>query len=136
MSHGSWSITTLPRWARVAAGLLLAFVAAMIVLLALRWPYTKERVIASIEKATGSSVRLQKYRPSYFPEPGCTLENLSLERHAPNPIAVARTITIRSSWWTVLTFRKRIRHIEAKQLHIQVPSPFPPPTRTGSSGGL
>jgi hypothetical protein len=123
-------------WAKVVAGLLVAMLAGMSALLTVRWPYTQERVIAGIERATGGAVRLQHYRASVFPEPGCTIENLSIERPVRQPIARAQKITFRSSWWSVLTFRKRVRRIEAEGLHLRIPSPFPPPIKTGASEGL
>src|SRR5688572_29088234 len=97
----------LPRWPRLAGGLLLVAFTGVSVLLAARWPYSQERMIASIERATGSRVRFEQYRLSFFPEPGCTIENFILERGANQPIAQAAKIDIRSSWLSILTFRKR-----------------------------
>jgi hypothetical protein len=114
----------------------MAILAGTLALVALRWPYTQERMIASVERATGSKVKLQQYRARFFPQPGCTIENLTIDRHVQQPIARADRITVQSSWWSVLTFRKRIRHIQTERLHIQISSPFPPPVRTGPSKGL
>ena len=136
MLHRSGWMRTLPRLAWIATGLLLAVLAGISALLAVRWPYTQDRVIASLESATGSRVLLDRYRASFFPEPGCTIERLSLHRNAQQPIARAERVTIRSSWWSLLTFRKRIRRIQAQELSVEIPSPVPPPIRSGSSGGL
>jgi hypothetical protein len=136
MLHRFGSMTTLPRWRRIAVGLLLAVLAGTLVLLTIRWPYTEDRMIANLERATGSRVFLQRYRATFLPEPGCTIEDLRLDRHGQQPIARAERVTIRSSWWSVLTFQKRVRHIQAERLHVLIPSPLPAPIRTGSSGGL
>jgi hypothetical protein len=121
-------------WAKISAGVLCAVFGGVLALLAVRWPYTQERVIESIERATGGNVRFQKYRATFFPEPGCTIENLAIERNAREPIARAEKLTLQSSWWSVLTFRKRVRRIQSEGLHLQIPSPFPPPVRAGSAG--
>jgi len=117
-------------------GLLLFALAGIAALLALRWPYTQERMTRSIESAAGSKVRFQQFRSTFFPEPGCTIEDLTIERIPGVPIARTERIDVRSSWWSVLTFRKRVRRIEAQRLQVHIPSPFPPPIRTGSSKGL
>ncbi|HYZ86309.1 MAG TPA: AsmA-like C-terminal region-containing protein [Bryobacteraceae bacterium] len=126
----------LPRLARITTGLLFAFLAGISALLILRWPYAQERIIARLEDATGSRVVVNRYRLDFFPEPGCTMEDLTFHRHAQQPIARADTITIRSSWWSVLTLRKRVRRLHAERLHLQIPSPFPSPVWSGRSGGL
>src|SRR5687768_666016 len=135
MLYGLVSMRVMPRWSRIFGGLLLTVLAGALVL-AIRWPYTRGRMMTSIERATGSRVRLEHYDASYFPEPGCTIKKLTIDRHAREPIARAEKIVVRSSWLSLLTFRKRVRHIHVEGLHIQIPLPFPPPTAGGSSVGL
>jgi hypothetical protein len=127
---------TLPHWGRAAARLLLVLLAGTVMLLALRWPYTNERMIANLEQASGSKVSLDRYRAIFFPQPGCSIENLRMSRNLPYPIVRAARVTIRSSWWSVLTFRKHVSHIQVERLHVLISSPFPAPTKTSSAAGL
>jgi AsmA-like C-terminal region len=131
-----WSFSKLPRWANVSLLLLLAAVVGASTLLFARWPYKRERIIAGLEGATRSRVQVQRFRSTFFPEPGCTLEKVTIDRHAPKPIAEAEKIHFRSSWLSVLAFRKYIRHIEAQRLRVHIPSDFPPPIQSRGSGGL
>jgi hypothetical protein len=125
-----------PRWAKLVAGLLLAVCVIVSTLLALRWPYTQKRMTTSIERATGSRVQLKDYRLVFFPEPGCTIGDLTLRRHSNEPLAQARRLTIRSSWLSLLTFQKRVGRVKAEGLQFHIPTPVPPPIQTGSPGGL
>lgn len=126
----------MPRWGKVVMAVLLAAFAAISCLLMFRWPYTQERVIGSIERATGSRVRIQRFRRSVFPEPGCSIEGVEIARRAPHPIARAEKLTLRSSWWNVLALRKRVDRVQAQNLQLEIAFPFPPPVTAGSSDGL
>lgn len=126
----------LPRWGVVVAALLVAAVAGLSALLVARWPYTQERVISAVEGFTGSAVTFARFNADVFPEPGCTIENVTLDRHTPQPIARAERISIHSSWLSVLTFRKRIRRIQTQGLRIHLPSNLPPPIKNIGSDGL
>ena len=126
----------LPRWAKLFLTLFFAVAVGAPTLLVARWPYRQGRVVAGLEGATLSRVRVQGYRQTFFPEPGCTLENVTFDRNRRQPIAEAQTIHIRSSWLSVLTFRKHVRLVEAQGLHVYIPRDFPPPAKTGDSKGL
>lgn len=136
MADSAKSITKLPRWAKIAMALLVAFVAAASMLLASRWPYTQARMVAAIENATRSRVAVQGFRSHLFPEPGCTLETVTIARDAAQPIAQVQSLRIRSSWLALLTFRKRIRLVQAQGLRVYIPSDLPAPVGSGGSGGL
>lgn len=122
--------------ARTAAVLLLALLSVFSFLLSLQWPYTEERVIASIARATGSRVRLRHFRTNFLPRPGCTIEGVEIFRYAPQPIARADKVSVESSWWSLLTFRKRVHHVQTQNLRVHLTFPYPPPVRTDSSEGL
>src|SRR4051812_37056380 len=123
------------RWARMGAVIVLALIAGGAVLLGLRWPFTQRHLTTSLERATGSRVRIGGYQLSFFPEPGCTIEHLLVVRQGEQPIARAARVTIRSHWWDLLAFRKRAALVLAEGLQVLVPSPFPAPV-IDSPGGM
>jgi hypothetical protein len=126
----------MPRWMISGAALLLTAAAGMSALLWARWPYTQERVVASLEGFTGTRVQLEKFDPDFFPDPGCTIESVTIDRLTRHPLARVDKISIHSSWLSVLIFRKRIRRISTEGLRVQLPSSFPPPVQNRKSDGL
>jgi AsmA-like C-terminal region len=64
--------------ALVAATIVPALLALAAVVLALRWPFTEDRILESIRDSWPGPVRVEMFRASYFP-PGCTMEHLVLE---------------------------------------------------------
>ena len=98
-----------------AGGLLLVSLAGIALFLALRWPFTEQRIVAALERATGSDVQVGRFRTDLLPQPGCTAENLTVSRASENPIARAERLTIRTTWWTLLTFQKRVSQLRIEQ---------------------
>jgi hypothetical protein len=108
----------------------------MLLLLVIKWPFTEAKILRDLERATGSRVTAERYRTTFFPRPGCILENLAISRTPSVPIARAAELAIRSSWWTTLTLQKRVSRIQVSGLHLEIPSPMPPPVRFGKRAGV
>ena len=51
-------------------------------LLASKWPWTESKVKSALEKATGTDLKIESFRTTYFP-PGCVIGRVA----ATNPIS-------------------------------------------------
>jgi hypothetical protein len=69
----------------VSAGLAVALVlVATIVLVGWHWPFRREAVLKELEKASQSRAGVDRFHATYFPRPGCVLENVRFQH---NPTA-------------------------------------------------
>ncbi len=65
------------RWLKIAGVVVLAIVAALIFVLALKWPFSREAMTKWLERATSARVEFGNFRSTYFP-PGCVAEDVRL----------------------------------------------------------
>jgi hypothetical protein len=113
-------------WARILGFVLLAILAAEAVLLYVRWPFTQERIAESLQGWTGARVRFAKFRPTFFPHPGCEAEDASFER-AGVKLGSVRKLTILGSWAALFTLRHYVSRMELEGARISIPRDLPPP---------
>jgi hypothetical protein len=45
-------------------------------LLAANWPFTRQGMIARLERASSAQAQIQGFRSTYFPYPGCVAEDV------------------------------------------------------------
>lgn len=111
------------RWLKIALLLLAAVIAAAATLLAVRWPFTRQRVRESLQRATATRVHIGEFKAEYFPHPGCVAKKLTLVAKAgtAQPLMRIATLTVRSTYWGLFT--KHIRLLRADHAHIALP-PF------------
>lgn len=83
--HPSWRTRGL---ATAVVFLLLLSIAG--ILLAVRWPFTRSRVLESIRESWTGTVQADSVRSTYFPRPGCIINGLvlTIPRQAGEPIRV------------------------------------------------
>jgi hypothetical protein len=120
----------------MAARLALVSCAGVALVLFIRWPFTEQRVIAGLQRATGSDVQVVRFRKDFLPRPGCTIENVTVSRASAQPIARAQKLIIRTSWWTLLSFKKRVSHLRIEQLNVLIPVNLPPSPHPADSDSL
>lgn len=65
------------RWVKITGVVVLAILGALIFLLALKWPFSREAMLKRLERATSARVEFGKFRSTYFP-PGCVAEDVRL----------------------------------------------------------
>jgi hypothetical protein len=63
-----------------AASILLGLLAIGGTILTARWPFTQSKVLKSIRDSWPGTVKADRLRSTYFPHPGCIIDNLVLER--------------------------------------------------------
>jgi hypothetical protein len=104
-------------------------------LLWLNWPFTQERLTVSMERATGSRLRAARFRMTFFPSPGCVLDDASFSRDgAQAPLARMRQLSVRGSWGSVLTLQHHLAEMQPEDLHVSIPDDVPPPMRLHPPG--
>jgi hypothetical protein len=104
----------------IASGLLVAFAVGVIVLI-WHWPFSKRSVLKDLQTASLSSVTAQSYRGTYFPRPGCVLENVSFEHGPPGtpPLITIKRLRIEGTF--IGLFTEHVRHIQAEGLQVRIP---------------
>jgi hypothetical protein len=96
------------------------------VLLWAKWPFTRERLTVGLERATGSKLRATRFRRTFFPSPGCVLDNVAFERDgASAPLARMRQLSVRGSWAAVLMLRHHLAEMQPEDLRVTIPEDVP-----------
>ena len=100
------------------------------VLLWSKWPFTRERLTVSLERATGSKLRAARFRMTFFPSPGCVLDDAVFERDgALAPLARMRQLSVRGSWAAVLMLQHHLAEMQPEDLRVSIPENVPPTMR-------
>lgn len=114
-------------WHWVLLGLFL-FVTIESVLLWSNWPFTRERLTISFERATGSRLRAARFRMTFFPNPGCVLDEPLFERDgAQAPLARMHQLRVRGSWTALLMLQHHVAEMQSDSLRVSIPEQVPPP---------
>jgi hypothetical protein len=115
----------------VAIGVSVAIVCvAAGVLLAVRWPFTENRMVQGLQRMLDSDVRCGRYRMTFFPSPGGDLENVSIVRGRAT-LAQVRHLEIRSTWPNLLTLTHRLSRVRIEGLSVHIARPLPSPVDHG-----
>jgi hypothetical protein len=112
------------RWIKIAGALALVVFGGLILLLAIRWPFTEHAVIKALQERFSSAVEIKRFRGTYL-TPGCIAEGITFhlnnDRSAP-PLATIEKLTIQGSYIGLFTSPKRIWRIKVEGLRVLVPS--------------
>jgi hypothetical protein len=90
----------LARWIKIGVVLVVAALACAGVVVATHWPFTRSKVILSLEQVYGSTVEFKTFRVTYFPA-GCVAEGVTFRRNADRgspPVATVAKLTIQGSY--------------------------------------
>lgn len=106
------------------------------IVFALKWPFTRERMVERLQRASGTQVEIAKFRSTYFP-PGCVAEGVVFRKDSARggnsaPLVKIARATITSSYSGLLSRQKRISKIIADGIHIVIPAGG---TQFSSGGG-
>ena len=97
----------------------LLVVAAVVV--SAKWPFTPKHVVADLEQASRTTVAFKMFHQTYFPHPGCVLEDVTF-RHAGSsapPLLTVKRLTIEGSYSGLLS--ERVPLIRAEAAHVVLP---------------
>jgi hypothetical protein len=109
------------KWFLIGLIVLASIVAAAAVLLAVKWPFTKVRVVERLQEATATRVQIGSFHGEYFPHPGCVAKQVTFQQKgADQPLMSIQTLTIRSSFFGLFT--KHVARVRADGTHIVLPA--------------
>ena len=124
-----------PRKAVVIAGIaLLVLLMGGTLFLALHWPFTREKVIKSLEDSTASRVEIKTFHPFYFPRPGCAAEGVVFRKSSERgPVALisVQKLTLESGFLNMLRMHVSELRAEGAQVTISSGSKFEQKTDNG-----
>ena len=106
-----------------------------IFLLAFFWPFRLETVTRELADESDSKVTAGSFHATYFPHPGCVLEQVVFQHNPKSgapPLITVKRITIRGTFTGI--FAKHVRLVLVEGMHILIPplgsEHFPPPKRS------
>ena len=86
------------------------------------WPFEEKPVIQDLQEASDSQVRVQAFRRTFFPHPGCVLDGVVFVHgtNAAKPLIKIDRLTIESTYLGI--FSHRVSLIDAERMQISVPA--------------
>ncbi len=110
------------RWIKIGGLLGFVLIGSAALLIASRWPFTRDTVVRALQKRFASTVEFKTFHGTYF-TPGCIAEGVTLrrngDRNAP-PIATVEKLIIQGSYPGFFTTPKRIRRVQVEGLRVFV----------------
>ncbi len=111
-----------PRWLKLAALSVLGLALVGIVLLTVFWPFRLDTVTKELADESDSKVTAGSFHATYFPHPGCVLEQVIFQ-HNPKggtpPLITVKRLTIRGTFSGI--FARHLKLILVEGMHILVP---------------
>ncbi len=92
-------------------------------LVLLKWPFTKDQTIKTLEARSGRKVTIGSFESTYLP-PGMVVRDihfLRIEHPEKEPLIVVKRLEVRASWTELLTFQHRIPRVDVYDMHLAVP---------------
>ena len=108
------------RWIKIGGLLALVVTACGAVLVASRWPFTRDSIVRTLQEKFSSTVGLKRFHGTYF-TPGCVAEGVTFRRNSDRnspPIATIEKLTIQGAYWEFFSTPKRVRRVRVEGLHI------------------
>jgi hypothetical protein len=109
----------------VAALCVLLLIVAGTVILIRYWPFSQNSVRAALKGSLSSDVVIGRFHTTYFPHPGCVLENVSLNTDpAPGttPRLTIQQITIQANYWDMVVGSHHIYRVLVHGLQVHLPA--------------
>jgi hypothetical protein len=113
------------RWLLPTAVLILLALCVGGIILALHWPFSSQKVIQAVQESWPGKIAVQRFRRTYFPHPGCVLENVALTRGSDNsaaPLVAIQRVTIQANYHDLFLRPGYISRILLEGLKISVPA--------------
>jgi hypothetical protein len=106
------------RWIKVGGLLAVVVIGGAVVLVAKRWPFTRDTIVSTLQQRFSSTVEWHTFHATYFP-PGCVAEGVIFrrnpDRNAP-PIATIERLTIQGSYLGLFRTPKHIPRVTVEGL--------------------
>ncbi len=115
---------------RMGGIILIVLLGGVLLVLSLKWPFTREETIRSLEQVSSSKVQIINFQERFFPRPGYIAQNVTFSRGSGSrPMVRIGKITCRATWPALLSFTHRINRIDLDGVQIYIPAHVPPPVR-------
>lgn len=112
---------------RIALAIAVVLVIVCGVIFASKWPFTRERMIERLQRASDSRVDIGKFHSTYFP-PGYVAEGVLFRKQTAHgelkatPLITIARLTVTSSYSGLLSRQKRISKVIADGMRILIPA--------------
>jgi hypothetical protein len=113
------------RWLLLAGIVILAALCIFGIVLAFHWPFSSQQVTQSVQEGWPGKITVQGFRRTYFPHPGCVLENVALTRGSDTsvpPLVAIQRVTIQANYHDLLLRPGYISEIILEGLKISIPA--------------
>lgn len=118
--HRSWGTRAL-----ATAVVFLLLLSIVGIVLAVRWPFTRSRVLESIRESWTGTVQADRIRSTYFPHPGCIINGLvlTIPRQAGEPMQVVMSEAQIQARYSDLILRPgHLARLVVKGLRLEFPA--------------
>jgi hypothetical protein len=95
------------------------------IILAYHWPFSSQKVAQSVQQSWPGKIAVQSFHRTYFPHPGCVLENVALTRGSDSsapPLVAIQRVTIQANYHDLLLRPGYVSRIILEGLKISVPA--------------
>ncbi|HSU33649.1 MAG TPA: AsmA-like C-terminal region-containing protein [Bryobacteraceae bacterium] len=109
---------------------LLCLLVASGIILFIKWPFTEQHLLETLEHVSSSEVRLKQFHKIYFPHPGYVADGITFWRKSPRgevQLGSVRRFEARATWMALLTLTHRLQNIRLEGLRVVIPNPVPAP---------
>ena len=112
------------RWLKVCAIVAAALVVTAI-LLARYLLYSEGKITGSLRETPSTAIKVEHFKPIYFPHPGCIVEGLSVRSNSNDPdsppLITVRKLTIQGSYADLFLRPHHIARLILDGLRVQIP---------------
>lgn len=116
---------SLRRWLVPAGAIVLFLLCVGGIVLAFDWPFSSGKVTQAVQRDWSGGVKVAKFRSTYFPYPGCVLENVTLTRGSSTsgpPLVTIQKVTIQANYHDLVLRPGYVYRILLEGLKISVPA--------------
>jgi hypothetical protein len=103
-------------------GVILLFCVGGLVISALVWPFRESAVIKDFEEQSFSKVSVGSFHRTYFPRPGCDLEQVVFRHNLSGATPLITIQHVRIEGTFIGLFRRHVKLIRVEGMHVSIPS--------------
>jgi hypothetical protein len=98
------------------------------IILVFHWPFSAQNITQAIQEDWPGKITVQRFHRTYFPHPGCVLENIALTRGSTSSdtlLVVIQKVTIAANYHDLLIRSGYVSTVLLEGLKISIPSEKP-----------
>ena len=114
------------RWLVWIAAAVVAMGCVVVIVVAIKSPFSQGKVAQSLEETVRAKVTFGKFRMTYFPHPGCVAENVTFSRTGSPansaPLVTVQRVEIEAHYADIIARPGYVALVTLNGLHVQVPA--------------